>query len=243
MKLDLDFLLQPPDFSARAMLTVDALAPLSMVTSMPGKYYRSQPEPTDAMLYGLLENALGWHIADSERKLLVKKLERKFGTKAAATGVGYTSLLQFHVRFALKSLPPLLHYDDLWAQHLKGGSFLDGSRNYDKRVIPLMNAYRDRENTGVMISDRANASKESEKLNEFRNGDQIHVNVVRRYFPQYYASPTSREYVIPQGVYKYMIETSVELAQMLATAFVNPAAPLYLGSNDGWIDAAWEVLS
>src|SRR5205085_10188999 len=243
MKLDLNSLLQPPEFSTRAILTIDALAPLSMVTSMPGKYYRSQPEPTDAMLYGLLENALGWHIAEGERKVLVKKLERRFGTQATTTRVGYTSLLQFHVRFAVKSLPPLSHYDDLWAQHLKGGSFLDGSRNYDKRVIPLMNAYRDREKTGVIINDRANASKESEKLHEFRNGDQIHVNVVRRYFPQYYASPTSREYVIPQGVYKYVIETSAELARMLAIAFADPAAPRYLGSNDGWVDAVGEVLS
>lgn len=243
MTLDLSFLLQPPDFSARAMLTVDALTPLSMVTSMPGKYYRSQPEPTDAMLHGLLENALGWHISDGERKVLVRKLERTLNTKAAATGVGYSSLLQFHVRFAIKSLPKLLHYDDLWAQHLKGGSFLDGSRNYDKRMIPLMNAYRDRDRTGVTISDRANASKDSEKLNKFKNGDQIHFNVVRRFFPQYYASPTPREYVIPQGVYKYMIETSTELAQMLTDAFASPAAPLYLGSNDGWVEAVWEVLS
>jgi CRISPR-associated protein Cas5 len=243
MKLDLSFLLEPPDFSARAMLIVDALAPLSMVTSMPGKYYRSQPEPTDAMLYGLLENALGWHIADSERKLLIKKIEKKFSMKVSATGVGYANLLQFHVRFAVRSLPALLHFDDLWAQHLKGGSFLDGSRNYDKRVIPLMNAYRDRDKTGVVISDRASASKDSEKLNEFKNGEQIHVNVVRRYFPQYYASPTPREYVIPQGTYKYMIETSTKLAQMLADAFDTPAAPLYLGSNDGWVEAIWEVLS
>lgn len=242
MTLDLSFLLQPPDFSTRAMLTVEALAPLSMVTSMPGKYYRSQPEPTDAMLYGLLENALGWHIADGERKVLVKKLERRFGMKAAVTGVGYVSLLQFHARFAVKSLPTLLHYDDLWAQHLKGGSFLDGSRNYDKRVIPLMNAYRDRDKTGVTITDRANASKDSDKLNEFSNGDQIHVNVVRRFFPQYYASPTPREYVIPQGEYKYMIETSMELTQMLTDAFAAPAAPLYLGSNDGWVEASWEVM-
>src|SRR5437868_10668108 len=183
MKLDLNSLLQPPEFSARAILTIDALAPLSMVTSMPGKYYRSQPEPTDAMLYGLLENALGWHIADGERKVLVKRLERKFGTKATVTGVGYSSLLQFHIRFAIKSLPPLLHYDDLWAQHLKGGSFLDGSRNYDQRAIPLMNAYRNRDNTGVKISDLASADKEKEKLTEFKDGDHIHVNVLRPYFP------------------------------------------------------------
>lgn len=242
MKLDLKILLQPPDFSARAMLTIDALAPLSMVTSMPGKYYRSQPEPTDAMLYGLLENALGWHIAEGERKTLVKKLERKHGATAATSGVGYASLLQFHFRFTVKSLPPLLHYDDLWAQHLKGGSFLDGSRNYDKRVIPLMNAYRDRERTGVTISDRASASKDAGGLNNFKSGDQIHVNVVRNYFPQYYASPTPREYVIPQGAYKYAVETSPELAQALAEAFDAPAAPLYLGSNDGWVEVIWEAL-
>jgi CRISPR-associated protein Cas5 len=243
MELDLNFLLDPPDFAARAVLAIEALAPLSMVTSMPGKYYRSQPEPTDAMLYGLLENALGWHVADRERKVLVRKLEQRLGAKAAATGVGYMSLLQFHVRFTTRSLPALLHYDDLWAQHLKGSSFIDGSRNYDKRVIPLMNAYRDRERTGVVISDRGTASKEPEKLNGFSNGDQVHMNVVRRYFPQYYASPTPREYVIPQGAYKYTVETSTKLAHTLDAAFENPAAPLYLGSNDGWVDAAWEILS
>lgn len=242
MKLDLKFLLQPPDFSVRAMLIIDALAPLSMVTSMPGKYYRSQPEPTDAMLYGLCENALGWHIADSERKILIKKLEKKHGMTAMASGVGYESLLQFHLRFVVKSVPPLLHYDDLWAQHLKGGSFLDGSRNYDKRAIPLMNAYRNRDKTGVTISDRASASRDVEKLNNFKDGDQIHVNVVRRYFPQYYASPTPREYVIPQGAYKYTVETSQELAQMLTDGFDAPAAPLYLGSNDGWVEGVWEML-
>lgn len=242
MAYDLKFLLEPPTFSVRANLTIEALAPLSMVTSMPGKYYRSQPGPTHSMLYGLLENALGWHISDGERKLLVKKLERKHGKKAVASGVGYASLLQFHIRFAVKSLPALLHYDDLWAQHLKGGSFLDGSRNYDKRVIPLMNAYRDRNKTGVTITDRANASKDSDKLHEFRNADHIHVNVVRSFFPQYYASPTQREYVIPQGVYKYVLETSMELAQMLTAAFAAPAAPLYLGSNDGWVEATWEVM-
>jgi CRISPR-associated protein Cas5 len=239
MKLDLNFLLHPPAFSSRAILTIDALAPLSMVTSMPGKYYRSQPEPTPEMLYGLLENALGWHISEAERKILMKRLERRHRTQASTSGVGFMSLLQFHVRFSASCVPPLLHYDDLWAQHLKGGSFLDGSRNYDKRVIPLMNAYKAKR---VVISDRASASKEAEKLSTFGEGDQIHVNVVRQYFPQYYASPTPREYVIPQGAYKFVIETAPVLSEQLALAFDNPAAPLYLGSNDGWVEAKWEVI-
>ena len=78
MDLNLDFLLEPPEFSARGKFTLDALAPLSMVASLPGKYYRSQPEPTDAMLYGMIENALGWHVSTKERSELSKKLKKKF---------------------------------------------------------------------------------------------------------------------------------------------------------------------
>jgi len=99
MKCDLNFLLEDPDFSTKAKLTIDALAPLSMVTSMPGKYYRSQPEPTDEMLYGLLENALGWHISTKERNELLKQLKKKHNQELYESGVGYASLLQFHLRF------------------------------------------------------------------------------------------------------------------------------------------------
>ncbi len=145
--MDFTLLLKSPSFDTRAILTIEALAPLSMVTSMPGKYYRSQPAPTDAMLFGMLENALGWHISDGERKELFKRLSKKHESKPTATDVGYASLLQFHLRFTTRFVPAMLHFDDLWAQHLKGGSFLDGSRNYDQRVIPLMNAYRNRDKT------------------------------------------------------------------------------------------------
>src|SRR5437764_461424 len=144
MQLDFSFLLQPPDFSTHARLTIESLAPLSMVTSMPGKYYRSQPEPTDEMLYGLLENALGWHITgktDVERDRLVKGLARRHGMEERKSGVEFRSLLQFHIRFTTRVVPPLLHYDDLWSQHLRGASFVGGSRNYDYRAIPIMNLH------------------------------------------------------------------------------------------------------
>ena len=57
--MDLSFFLEPPEFSVTAVLTVEALAPLSMSAAQPGTYYRSQRAPTNAMLYGLLENAMG----------------------------------------------------------------------------------------------------------------------------------------------------------------------------------------
>lgn len=239
MNLDLSFLLQPPEFNVQAMLTIEALAPLSMVTSMPGKYYRCQPEPTQEMLWGMLENALGWHLCDGERNALLKKMQKKLKVEALATGVGFKSLLQFHVRFTASVIPPLLNYDDYWAQHLKGASFVGGSRNYDYQAIPAMNALRAGQ---ITANDTGRASKDKEKIRDFKNGDVLHLNVLRPYFPQYYASPTPRGYIVPKSVYQYTLETSERLAHLIREAVQGPAAPLYLGSNDGWVEVEWEVL-
>lgn len=238
-ELDLRFLLQEPVFDTRALLTIEALAPLSMVTSMPGKYYCCQPEPTNEMLFGLLENALGWHLCDKERKALLQKMQQKFNAEARATGVGFKSLLQFHVRFTASVIPPLLNYDDYWAQHLKGASFVGGSRTYDHRAIPIMNAIRGGQ---ITVNDTSKANKDASKIHDFQNGDVVHLNVLRPYFPQYYASPTPRGYVIPKGNYQYRVETSATLAGHISAALLSPIAPLYLGSNDGWVEASWEVI-
>lgn len=237
MRLELNFLLEEPNLPTRGKLSIEALAPLSMVASLPGKYYRSQREPTPQMLYGLIENALGWHISDKDRKELEKKLKKKFGKELEKSGVGFVSVLQFHLQFLTSVIPPLLHYDDLWAQHLKGGSFLGGSRNYDNQAIRIMNAERAKK---IAIDDKSASSKDTGKLNNFQDGDKIHVNVVKPFFPQYYVSPTPREYVIPQGEYIFVAETSDDLAELIKGALENPAAPLYLGSNDGWVEARWE---
>lgn len=239
---NLDFLLLPPEFTIRAKLTIDALAPLSMVASLPGKYYRSQPEPTDEMLYGMIENAFGWHISDKERKLLGNKLRQQF-RQLGKTGVGFVSLLQFHLRFVEpKVIPPVLHFDDYWSQHLRGSRFTTGSREHDSRLIPLLNAAKD-ESRDIKIEDRAGHRRDEDVITDFQNGERIHIEALRSHFPQYYVSPTPREYVIPQGKYIFVIETNERLADMLAEAVENPAAPLYLGSNDGWVEAEWEVFS
>lgn len=236
----LSLLLANPDFSAQALLEVEALAPLSMVAKMPGKYYRSQPKPTDHMLYGLLENALGWHLEEPERRKLFDKLKKQHKRKdvqASWTGSNYQSLLQWHVRFGLVVVPPLMHYDDLWTQHLKGKTFPDGSRNYDAQAIPLMNAKRGKR---ITYSDAGNALKDPKLLREFEEGTDIHIGVLRPHFPQYYSSPTPREYVEPTGAYQITVETSPALRDALQAAVLDPAAPLYLGSNDGWVELAWQ---
>jgi CRISPR-associated protein Cas5 len=239
MQLNLSILRAMPEYSTRALLSVEALAPLSLVAKMPGKYYRSQPEPTDGMLLAMLENALGWHIAVKEREVLLKTLAKRHKKAAEKSGVGFGSILQWHVRIASRFIPDAMHYDDLWAQHLRGSSFPDGSRNYDSSMIPLMNAKR---GGHITTGDTADAKRDPELIHHFKSGDKINIALLRPHFPQYYASPTPREYIVPNGAYRYTIETSPGLANLLANAIEQPAAPLYLGTSEGWVDANWEVI-
>lgn len=239
MQIDLKRLNEPVDHSVAAILTIHPLAPLSMVAQMPGKYYRCQPAPTNEMLYGMLENALGWHIAESDRAQLIKDLKKRHGDATSESGNGFRSLLQFHVRIKHGVLPVVNHYNDLWSQHLHGASFVGGSREYSHEAIAIMDAVAGKR---IVVNDLAKAGKDAALLNSFQTGDTVHLNVLRPYFPQYYVSPTLREYIIVEGDYKYRIETSQQFGEMLADALADPAAPLYLGSNDGWVDAAWRTL-
>lgn len=237
--MSLDALTEVPNYSTCGLLAIHPLAPLSMVAKMPGKYYRCQPAPTHEMLYGLLENALGWHIAVPERDQIIKQLEKRLGKTTSVSGVGFRSLLQYHVRFGIGILPAVTHYNDLWSQHLHGPSFVGGSREHSYEAIPLVNAIAEKR---IQVNDRAEAGKETELLTTFQDGQMVHLNVLRPYFPQYYVSPTAREYIVADGPYQYRVETSPELATLLADAIANPAAPLYLGSNDGWVDVEWRPL-
>ena len=238
--MSLNLLESPPLFSTVAILTVDALAPLSMVAKMPGKYYRSQAAPTDDMLYGLLENALGWHISEKDRNDLIKQMQKRHGKTAQASGVGFKSLLQFHLRFGIRietSAEAVLRYDDYWSQHLRTGGleFFGGSREHDTRLIPLVNASAEKQ---ISLTDSGGV-RDEEVIGNFQPGDKINFSVVRPYFPRYYVTPTPREYVVPATAYQYRVETSPAVAEMIADALEDPAAPLYLGSNDGWVEATW----
>ena len=208
-----------PEFDCKCLLLLDALAPLSMVSNMPGKFYRSQPAPTDEMLYGLLENALGWHISIPERDKLLKILKKNNGSLSSRSGNGFQSLLQYHLKLMPFFVPPVQHYVDLWSQHVHGPSFVGGSRDYSKEAIPMMNAVVGKK---VTVNDLAKAQKEPELITQFEEGQTIHLNVLRPYFPQFYISPTPREYVLPSLPYQYRIATSEALANLIGNAIIVP---------------------
>jgi CRISPR-associated protein Cas5 len=236
--MDLSILFKKPVFDTSAVLTIDVISPLSMVAKAPGKFYRSQDAPTDIMLLGLIENALGWHFDSKDRNEIIKKIKGEY----EASEVGFKSLLQKHIKIEMRFTPAVTYHRDLWSQHLKvkGASFLGGSREYDSRAIPIMNAIASKK---VTASDKARAKKDPNAIFDYLDGDEIHLNVIKPYFPQYYISPTPREYVEPKGTYRFRICTSKELSILIGAAFADPAAPLYVGSNDGWVEANWEEIS
>jgi CRISPR-associated protein Cas5 len=253
-QIHLKFFTEPPKLSVQATLQIEALAPLSMVAAQPGAYYRSQPAPTDFMLYGLLENALGWHLPETVRKEVMdslKKLAKKATKKQtewadsdwvsskpmASPEAGFVSLLQYHVRFeGLEQPVPVDTFDDLWSQQLRdtGRSFFGGSRNYDASLSDLMTRVRRGE---IEFGDKAIHQALSEaELQTVQTGAKIKYKSVRSRFPQYYVRPGIREYVIPRAPYQFRLLTTPTVSALLEAAFADPAAPLYIGSNDGWVD-------
>lgn len=267
MKLDLSFFTEPPELTSQADLELTALAPLSMVSSQPGTYFRSEISPTNHMIYGLLENTLGWHFEDKFRLELFKKLQKtakkKHGrnsryanspwliSKPEASGSGFFSLLQFHLRLTEIELDQKpMTYDDLWSMQLRRSddSFDGGSRNYDSRLEQLISIERlekakkkDDKNYNQELSFGSGKDFKSYSLEDLIDMTQgkVKKTSLKPMFPYYYVSPRTRGYVVPRSPYRYQISCTGSLAKLIETAINMPSAPSYLGSNDGWVELKW----
>ncbi len=210
------------------------------------------------MVLGMLENALGWHyhgdlrrelrkgLAKTAKKKLPKSSDLKTTDWAKGTlsnsGSKYESLLDHHVQLSLKHIPPSMGYDDLWSMQLhdKGGNFLGGSRAYSAVIEALITATKSSdEGIKVEFGDRKGFERMSLGDAMQKRGAKIHVDAIREAFPQYYVSPKKRGYVVPEGPYVFEVLTTPTLADLLGAALANPEGALYLGSNDGWVDAQW----
>ena len=160
--LDLSFYLEPPELTVSGLLEITPLAPLSMVSAQPGTYFRTELTPPVQMVYGLIENALGWHLPDKTRKEALKGLAKRAkklhgkkdsfkgsdwlsGKPATAAKSKYFSLLQYHLKLSEAEVPDdLMTYDDLWSMHLRdrGMNYIGGSRIYDHRLENLITKLR-----------------------------------------------------------------------------------------------------
>jgi CRISPR-associated protein Cas5 len=228
MKIDISLLFKKPELDGSVMLIIQPLAPLSMVSSLPGSYYKTERIPTKFMLSGLFENLLGWHFSKEDRAKIFKEMKKlhkkkfKQELEKEESEVGYQSLVGYYFETAPPPFVPVLqHYEDLWTQHLIGSDqrHADGAINYDWRLEKERNIIK--------------AKIKSKELTENDFGKFFMDN--RAQFPLYYRSVPKREFVIAKGFYQFRLNINRQLLDLLQNACFNMNIG-YLGTSEGWVD-------
>lgn len=230
--IDLSILQKEPKLDSRAKLIIEPLAPLSMVSDLPGSFYKSLRSPNKKMLCGLFENLLGWHIDIADRTAIQKDLiklrkKQKITYSKPQSGSTYIPLLYEYFDIEMVAVPPAIHYNDLWSKayrradtikHLGGTRFMDGYF-----IKPWSKLISEIENNDDISS--------KEKTNQKDKNFKEHIGK----FATYYSSPTPREYIIIQDSLEINISTDKKLLKKIKeSVFMNNI--MYLGNSEGWIN-------
>jgi CRISPR-associated protein Cas5 len=234
MKTDLSILFHEPVKDKQVMLTIEPLAPLSIVSTLPGSYYKSLDKPTKANLCGMFENVMGWHIGSKDRSKILKKMKQVYKKSYKITDfeveistVGYTCLIGHLFDIELPVCPiPTCRYEDVWKQQLyrDGYAHPNGTPNLSYELIPLKK-HLDKKDNGTVTNDAIG------KFYKENKGD----------FPMYYTSPRKREFIVLDNNYQFKLLMSSRLFEELSQG-MNENNIAYLGTNEGWVNLKLEAL-
>lgn len=227
MTPNLSFLEQAPNINTMALLEVEPLAPLSMVSDLPGSYYKTLRSPSKKMLCGLFENILGWHIDESDRAKLIKtikKIRKKQKKEFPITdGSSYQPLIMEYFDIELGMLPPLNHFDDYWSKAFRRPdetSHPRGTFNISYEII----------------HEKKRLPRDAKKPN------QIDIKALKNFFlkniskyPYYYSTPTKREFIDVEGSYRIKLAMDGVLFHTLQNTLLTTNNG-YLGTSEGWVD-------
>lgn len=239
--IDISILKEKPSLDMKVQLIIEPLAPLSMVSDMPGAYYKTLNMPDKKMLCGLFENILGWHIDSADRKKMYKDLKQirkrqKIDFKDKHNGSTYQPLLMDYFEIdnniEIDKFIGVCFYDDLWSRSFRrsdSNKHINGCRNADFRIIaPKYQFFNKIDNSELKATD-----KEKEKDSWFKK------NIGR--YPYYYSSPTKREYISIDGVFNIKMSMSKDLLNLL-TLSIQSNNIGYLGNNEGWVNVTIKTL-
>lgn len=233
--IDLSILSDIPHLTTKVELRIEPLAPLSMARDFPGSFYKTMNEPDKKMLCGLIENILGWHFDRGDRKCIINDIKKRWKKKGMicsnnSIGSTYIPLLidYFEVYDAIKyDFSEIVFYDDLWSRSYRRSDsckHINGCRYMDIDMIKKWNTIK----TAVEKDQKRGSKMKNVLLDKLFN----------RYigsFPQYYSTPTTREYVHLRGLYIVPLLLDNKLFSMLNFALdMNNIG--YLGNNEGWIN-------
>lgn len=237
--INIEFLKNVPTLNAQAIVCIRPLAPLSMVSDMPGSYYKTLQKPDKKMLCGLFENILGWHIDLADRKLLYRDLKEmrqkeKYTFIDKYKGSTYLPLLMDYFEIdgeiQIDKLKSACFYDDMWSRCFRRSDthkHIGGCRNVDYSIIA--EKYRAFDE----IENSKSKNKDKDKDDWFKK----HIGQ----FPFYYSTPTTREFIFLDGVFKVNLCMDKNLLAMLSDN-VSQNNIGYLGNSEGWVDIKIEKL-
>lgn len=242
--IDISILSQKPCLDVKARLTIQPLAPLSMVSELPGSYYKSLRYPSKKMVCGLFENLLGWHFDNDTRNAIINELKKtrkkqkiNCDYKAYIQGSTYIPLLMEF--FEMLSVPKvenfkaLCSYDDYWSkayrrsdshQHINGLRYMNADT-----IGPYSRMFAEIDSNDNLKSN----DKNQKKTNWFKE----HIGE----FAQFYSSPAKKEFVHLDGRFVYEIIIDNNLYHMLYSACMQTNIG-YLGNNEGWVDININIL-
>ena len=236
--IDISILSQKPCLDVKARLTIQPLAPLSMVSELPGSYYKSLKYPSKKMVCGMFENILGWHFSPTLRTSIIKQIkELKGSVENYEPGSTYKPLLMDY--FELVGIPQIFFdeicfYDDLWA------------RSLTTRDTPLRHYKQCRHVNYAVIHEWESRLDEIEKNEEMmaeekKEAKKVVSNQYINKFPFFHpVLPTKREYIsMKNGSYIYdaLFDKRMYLVLKEKLDKYNLA---YLGNSEGWVNLELE---
>lgn len=226
--MEIDFLLEKPEVDKVVKLRIETLAPLSMVSDIPGTYYKAQEVPDKYKLCGLFENIIGWHFSKNDRAKIAKKIkdfhQKKLKNKDYATtqaNSGFQPLLFGFFEVGMTYRSQGVNYNDLWKR-----SFSRMDADVHPKGTP---------NLDYNILREKPAALKNEKLLDFFKRNKAS-------FPMFYTSPTLREYIdYSGGEIQMKLTMDSRLVNILSDSLIENSTA-YLGNNEGWVEIKLEEL-
>lgn len=227
-QINISILRKKPELNAKVIFQLEPLAPLSMVSELPGSFYKSLTSPTKKMLCGLFENILGWHLSYNHRTALQKELikfrrKQKIDYKMPQNGSTYIPLLMEFFDIELVTIPEYFMYNDMWSKAYRRADadvHPKGTPNIDYRLIPV----------------KRNKPRDSKKPKQIANDELLKLFLTNKgKFPLYYSTPTTREFTEWSKVVEIILLIDKELLELIKTAIqINNLG--YLGTSEGWVN-------
>lgn len=259
---EIKLLLKDPQKKLKAKLTIVPLAPLSMVSDIPGTYYKTQEVPDKFKLCGLFENILGWHFSKNDREQISKKI-KEFNIKKLKnkkyqlnrSNSSFQPLLFDFFDVGLVFKQSSINYNDLWKRafsRMDADVHPKGTPNLDYGTLKKKNWITEKEKEQAEIKEQIkqlDKELEKDKIDELKSkllpGATSPLLAFfqenKKTFPLYYTSPTLREYIDHSGPIQIGLDIDKKLFDLLMESLIENSTA-YLGNSEGWVEINLEEI-